>query len=156
MKHFLTILLLGIVLASCHHFKEPELKGIENVSIGKLGWGESTIRMQIKYFNPNHFNATLKQAEGEAWMDSSYLGHFKVDTLVHVPANSDFIIPVKLVVDMKYLLQHSLSALANSEVNIKVTGTARAGRNGFYKTFPVRYEGKQDLAKLFKEGALPE
>jgi LEA14-like dessication related protein len=139
------------LLASCKDIKDPELKGIDNVKLNKLTSKQSTVTMQIKYFNPNHFKAKIKQAEGEAWMDSSYLGHFTVDSIVNVPAYSEFIVPVSLAVDMKYLLLNSLSAFLNDEVLIRIKGTARAGRSGFYKTIPLRYEGKQDLGRLLKQ-----
>ncbi|MEO8405586.1 MAG: hypothetical protein ABI480_13355 [Chitinophagaceae bacterium] len=149
MKYFVAILLSSFLLVSCHHFKEPELKGIDKVNIGKIGFSETKVVLHMKYFNPNHFSAKLKEAEGDAWMDSLYLGHFRVDSTVFVPAKSDFIVPVNLGIDMKYLIKHSLSVFVNEEANIKITGTARAGRNGFYKTFPLKYNGKQNLAKLF-------
>ena len=149
MKHILFPFFALLLLSSCKDFKEPELRGIDNVRMGKLSLKGSTIEMDIKYYNPNSFKAQLKEAEGDAWMDSSYLGHFTVDTLVHVPASSEFLVPVNLTVDMKHILQHSISGFVNNEVFIKINGTAKAGRHGIYKNIPLRYEGKQDLKKLF-------
>jgi LEA14-like dessication related protein len=151
MKQIQAGILLVIVLVSCKDIKDPELIGIDNVKMGKLGIAGSSVTLNIKYFNPNPFNAKLKEAEGDAWMDSTYLGHFKVDTLVSVPASSEFTVPVNLIVDMKYLLQNSMAAFMKQEVLIRITGTAKAGRHGFYKKFPLTYEGKQNLAKLFNQ-----
>lgn len=149
MKQLVFFLSLILVLfSSCRDIKEPELRGIDNLKLGKLSLGKSIITLHVKYFNPNPFDATLKKAEGDAWMDSTYLGHFLVDTVVHVPAKQEFLVPVKLAVDMKYMLQHTLSSFTNEEVWIRITGKARAGRKGFYKNFPLKYEGKQNIAKL--------
>lgn len=151
MKQLLTAFFLVFILASCHDIKEPELKGIDKVKMGKLGLGQSTVVLHMKYFNPNHFKAKLKQAEGDAWIDSTYLGHFRVDSSITVPASSDFIVPVKLGVDMKFLLKNAISLFNSEEAFVRVSGTAKAGRKGFYKTFPLKYAGHQNLARLFQE-----
>lgn len=151
MKYVVAAFLTGILFTSCKDIKDPELIGIDNVKMGKLGFGESVVALNIKYFNPNSFNAKLKEAEGDAWMDSSYLGHFKVDTLVPVPASSEFTVPVNLRVDMKFILLNSIALLKKEEVFVRIDGTAKAGRHGFYRAFPLKYEGKQNLAKLFNQ-----
>jgi LEA14-like dessication related protein len=150
MKSLLFALMLLVGLSSCRQIKHPELRGIENVRLDRFTLGQSTVEFQVRYFNPNSFNARMKEAEGDAWVDSVYLGHFKVDTLVMVPANSEFLIPVKLAVDMKYLMQNSMITMMKKEVLIRVDGKARAGRKGFYKNIRIKYEGMQDLSKLFK------
>ena len=68
----------------------------------------------------------LKDASGDAWLDSNYVGHFHVDSLIDIPANANFLIPVKLDVDMKYVLQFSLTGFKNEDVLVTVKGTAKA------------------------------
>jgi len=106
--------------------------------------------LDMAYFNPNNINARLKEAEGEAWMDSTYLGHFLLDSAVNIPANADFVVPVKLDVEMKNILKHSLAAFLNEEVLFTITGKAKVGKNGIYRKIPLHYEGKQNLQELFK------
>ena len=110
MKRFVFALLIVSVLVSCGKMKDPVFKGIENVKMNGLGVQESFVTLDIRYLNPNGFKGRLKSAEGDAWMDSIYLGHFTVDTLVQIPPNSEFLVPVKLMVDMKLMLKHSLTA----------------------------------------------
>ena len=83
-------------------------------------------------------------------MDSIYLGHFTVDTLVQIPSNSEFLVPVKLMVDMKQMLKHSLTAFLKEDVMLKITGTAKAGKSGVYKNFSLNYIGRQNLGELFR------
>ncbi|MBL7740618.1 MAG: LEA type 2 family protein [Chitinophagaceae bacterium] len=149
---YLSLLLSAaiIILSSCVSMKEPVFHGIDKVQMNKLEKGRSQVTLAIHYFNPNNKKARLKNAEGEAWMDSTYLGHFTVDEAVAIPANSNFTIPVKLEVEMKHLLKHSLSALTNEQVLITIKGKAKVGKGGFYKTIPLHYEGKQNLQELFK------
>ena len=150
MKQLLFIFFLVSTLASCRNMKDPVFKGIENVKMDKLNFNEPGVTLDMRYHNPNNFKGLLKQAEGDAWMDSTYLGHFIVDTTVNIPANSEFTVPVKLAVDMKQLLKHSLVAFLNEEVTIKITGKAKAGKNGLYRNFSLNYQGKQNLRDLFK------
>ena len=130
--------------------KDPEFKGIENVKVSEVGLAGSLVTLDIRYYNPNNFNGKLKQAEGDAWMDSTYLGHFVADSTVFIPANSEFLVPVRLVMDMKQIFKNSLAALLNEQVMLTITGNARAGRSGFYKNFSLNYTGKQNLRELFK------
>ncbi len=129
---------------------DPVFKGIENVKLNEMGAGESAVTLDLRYHNPNNFKGRLKQAEGDAWVDSIFLGHFIVDTSVNIPANSEFLVPVKLAIDMKQLMRHSLTVFLQEEVLLRITGIARAGKSGFYKNFSLNYQGKQNLKQLFR------
>lgn len=137
-------------LVSCRSMKDPVFKGIENVKMNELNFNEPAVTLDMRYHNPNNFKGLLKQAEGDAWLDSTYLGHFIVDTTVNIPANSEFTVPVKLAVDMKQVLKHSLVAFLKEEVTIRITGKARAGKSGLYRNFLLNYQGTQNLRQLFK------
>lgn len=139
-----------LLLASCKKIKDPVFNRIANVKIGKIGIGSSQVAFDVEYFNPNNKSAKLKEASGEAWLDSNYLGHFHVDSLIDIPANANFMIPVKLDVDMKYMLRYSLTGFKNEDVLVTVKGTAKVGKSGIYKNFPINYEGRQNLAELMK------
>lgn len=142
--------MLAIVMISCNNIKDPEFKRIEAIDLDKVNFNNSSVKVNVIYFNPNKFSATLKEARGDAFIDSALLGHFTVDTIIVAPAKSDFIIPVNLKVDMNYILQNSMSLLSKQEVLIRLTGTAKAGKSGIYKNFPILYEGKQNVQELFK------
>ena len=150
MSRLLVFVTVILIMASCKSMKDPVFKGIENVKIGQAGIAESLVTLDIRYHNPNNFNGRLKEAEGDAWMDSTYLGHFVADSLIHIPANGEFLVPVKLMMDMKQIFKNSLAALMNEEVMLRIKGSAKAGRSGFYKNFSLDYQGKQNLRALFK------
>ena len=150
MKPLLIALVTIVLFSSCGKMIDPVFKGIENVKVNELGVTESTVTLDIRYLNPNNFNGLLKQAEGDAWMDSTYLGHFTVDSSVHIPANSEFLIPVKMAVDLKKMFRHTFAALLNDKVLIRISGQAKAGKSGFYKNFALDYQGTQNLRDLFQ------
>ena len=143
---FLTCLLSVLFLNSCKDIKDPELRGFDSVEIIKPGFIKSTVRINVRYYNPNRFKAKLKEAQGEAWIDNIYLGTFQVDSLIQVPALNEFVVPVDLTFETLKVIQ-----LAGSdEVLLKVTGNAKAGKGGFYKNFSLNYEGKQNIRKYFQ------
>lgn len=148
--YFVLAGVFGFLLPSCNAVKEPEFQGIENLRLSKLGLSESTLHLDIRYNNPNGYGLKMKSAEGDAWIENSYLGHFSMDSLVKVPARGDFNLPVKLKVDMSKILKNSLVSLLSPEVMIKVKGNARVGKGFVYINYPVEYEGKQRLDKLLK------
>jgi LEA14-like dessication related protein len=150
MQRLFLLLFIALLLIGCKAMKEPEFRGVENVKVGKLGFGESAVTLDMRYFNPNSFKGKLKSAEGEAWIDSTYLGGFVVDSAVAVPAKSEFTVPVKMNVDMKRILKNSLSAFLKEEVTITIKGNAKAGTGGLYKNFPLNYSGRQKLAEVLK------
>ncbi|RYY55916.1 MAG: hypothetical protein EOO09_08525 [Chitinophagaceae bacterium] len=147
----ISAILLFLLASSCRPIKEPVFNGIENVKVNNVGLGQSSITLGLSYSNPNKYRAKLKSAEGDAWMDSTYLGHFVVDSTVDIPASGNFVVPVNLTVDMKKILQNSLAALISKQVLIRLEGTGRAGRNGIYRNFKLNYRGKQDITKLLME-----
>ena len=137
-------------LFSCESVKEPDFKSIENVRISKFGLNESTLSLDLHYFNPNKFRVKLQKAEGDAWIENNFLGHFSMDTLIHIPANEEFSLPVKLQVDMGKIFKNSLVAFLAKEVLVKIEGKARLGKGFVFINYPIRYEGKQNLGELLK------
>jgi len=153
LKQLLAAATFLVILSSCGKMKNPEFRGIESVAMSDVKLGTNTILLYLKYYNPNSFKGQLKWAEGDAWVDSSFLGHFIVDTALKVPARQEFIVPVKLNVSMQDMLLVAGPLLSEKKTDIwlRVSGQARAGRSGVYKTVPLKYAGKQSLDALMKE-----
>jgi LEA14-like dessication related protein len=143
-------LLPTLLLFSCGSIKEPEFKGIENVRSSQLGLNESTLLLDLHYFNPNKSRLNLKEAEGDAWLNGISLGHFIVDTLIRIAPLEDFRLPVKLKMDMSHFLQNTMSFFLKKEVLVKIDGMAKVGKAGIFIRYPIHYEGKQDLGELMK------
>lgn len=139
-----------ILLSSCKSVKEPELKRIEKVIVKRFGLKESHLDFEILLFNPNNYRLKLKKASGEAWLDGNSLGHFTIDTLIQIPANGDFRLPVQLKMDMRHFVENMAAAFMDKFVILKVDGMARAGKGLIYVNYPIRYEGKQKLKELLR------
>jgi LEA14-like dessication related protein len=147
---FLLCLAAVAFLPSCKSAKDPELKGIENVRIGRVGLSRSNLTFDMVFFNPNNYRMKLKEASGDAWLDGNPLGHFTVDSLVHIPALGDFRLPVRMEMDMKYLVENISAAFTDKIVTLKLDGKARAGKGLIFINYPLRFEAKQKFSELMK------
>ncbi|HEU4576100.1 MAG TPA: hypothetical protein VFS36_13940 [Chitinophagaceae bacterium] len=141
-------LLLLAAMGSCTALKEPEYKGMESVSLQTAGLNATTLSLNLHYFNPNRRDLKLKESEGDAYIDSIYLGHFILDSMVTIPATADFTVPISLQTDSRNLLKNTMSLLLKKEVTLRLNGSCKIGRRGIYFRYPIRYEGKQSLASL--------
>ena len=148
--HFFLCLATVAFFTSCQSVKDPELKGIEKVRIDRIGLMESSLTFDLLFFNPNNYRLKLKEASGDAWLDGNLLGHFTVDTLLHIPAQGDFRLPVQLKMDMGHFIENISAAFMDKQVLLKVEGMAKAGKGIVFINYPVRYEGKQKLGELLK------
>lgn len=145
----LFILLVSLTL-SCTSLKEPEFLGVENIRLDRLSRNGSLLHLDIRLYNPNKAKLKLKEASGKAWIDNNYLGEFRLDSLVRIFPKSEFSVPVSLQTKTGSLLQNTLSLLLKREVTIKLEGTVKAVKGMLSMTYPVRYEGKQELEKMQK------
>ncbi len=146
----LILLLIATVHLACGSLNDPDFRSIENIRLSRFGLKESRLLLDLHYYNPNKAGLKLKKAEGDAWMDDHYLGHFTVDTLIHISALSDFILPVNMEMDMSHLLQNTTAVFLGREVTVKLKGKVRVGKGIVFINYPIRYEGKQNFSELIK------
>ncbi|MBI5857383.1 MAG: LEA type 2 family protein [Sphingobacteriales bacterium] len=146
----LSCFLAILFLTSCQSVKDPELKGIGNIRMGKSNTGNADLSIDLYYYNPNNYRLRLKRAEGDAWLNDRQLGHFIIDSMVRIDALSDFILPAKVTIDKEQLSKNAAALLLNREVTVKVEGVARVGKGPVYINYPIRYETRQSLKDLIK------
>jgi LEA14-like dessication related protein len=147
-RNLIAILLISAIFLSCRTLKEPEYRGIDSFKISGIGVDTSLITLNLKYYNPNNYGLKLKEAEGDAYIDSLYLGHFLLDSLIRIPKSSDFTVPFLLKANMSNIFKNALSVFASKEFNIRLEGKCKVGKGGVFFPYPIHYEGKQAL-KLF-------
>jgi len=138
-----------VSMIGCKKPKSLRYVGLQNLDVPSIGIGKSVLTADVRFYNPNNFNMRLKEVEVDIIVNEKYLGHSKLDTLIRIPKNDTFYIPIKVNVDMKTLLTNSLMAVLSNEVNVKIEGRTKIGKGGIYFNFPILYQGKQKL-KLFK------
>jgi LEA14-like dessication related protein len=141
----LAIPLLTYLLVSCATPKELEYRTFKNLTIEKIGFSSSAVKMDLVYYNPNNFGMELTNTDLDVFINNNYLGRTSQQYQVTIPRGEEFSIPIKIDVDMKNLLKNGLTTFLTNEVMVKLAGTVRVGKLNVFKTFAVNYEGKQQF-----------
>jgi LEA14-like dessication related protein len=149
MKAFLFCLLVLIFASSCKDSRDPVFETVENIKLGKLGLTDTELSADIRFTNTNGFGFRVKSIDCDLYVDSTYLGHFISSDAVRIAARKSFVLPMSGQVKSLVLMQQTQKAMKGKESIIEVTGSARVGRIGIYKTIPVSYKDTV-LLKDFK------
>jgi LEA14-like dessication related protein len=139
-------LFVGLAILSCSSPKELEYRTFNNFYVLKLGFNNSTVGLDIVYYNPNNFGMQLRNTDLDIFIDGNLLGHSSVDTLIRIPRRDTFSLPVKFDVNMQNIYKNAWSALTGKEVMVKLTGKIKIGKANVFMNFPVNYETKETFS----------
>jgi hypothetical protein len=136
--------IIGLLLmTSCQEPKDLEFREFKNLSLDKMGFAASALKVDLVYYNPNNFGLVLQMSELDIYVDSTFLGHSSQDLQVAVPRRDIFTIPLRIDLDMKNLFKNGLMTLINKQVLVRAVGTVKVGKAGIYKNFKVDYSTTQ-------------
>jgi LEA14-like dessication related protein len=147
MKKWIYGALLPLLLIGCAKPTGFDFLGVRNVKVIQFGLKESTVGLDVKYYNPNKFPVTMKKANVDVYVNDSYFGNTKLDSTITIPRRDTFYLPVILKVDMNTTVMQLIQALGSGQqkVKVKLDGNARVGRGGIFINYPIKYEGMQKL-----------
>ncbi len=131
---------------SCSSPKMLEYRDYKNFSIEKLGFSNSQVKLDLEYFNPNNFGLQLKRTELDIYINNTFLGHSSSDTLINIPRNNTFLLPIRFDADMKNFFKNAWNTMMGNEVTVKVTGKLKIGKANVFMSMPVDYEGKHKFS----------
>jgi len=137
---------LLLTIASCSAPKALEYKTYHNFSIQKLGFNSSAITLDLEYYNPNNFGMQLRNSDLDIFIDGNLLGHSSFDTIITIPRNNTFILPVKFDVDMQNIFKNAWNTLTGKEVVVRLTGKLKIGKANVFMSLPVNYETKETFS----------
>ncbi len=129
-------------LAACKKPGGFEYRNIKDLKVESLGFDQSTISMNLVYFNPNNFGVNLKHVDCEVYVDQKFVGKYVLDTMMHISKKSEFYLPSKMNVDMRNLFKNALSSFFAQEVLLEVRGSTRLGKAGVFINVPFNYSGQ--------------
>jgi LEA14-like dessication related protein len=132
-------------LFACAKPKDLEYVDFKNLKVLKWGFKESTVGMDIEFFNPNKSKLQLKKADVDVFINNTYLGKSILDTLVRIPARDTFLLPVTMRVETGGALTNILRIVTDSSVMIRMEGNASFGKGGVFLNYPIKYEGRQRI-----------
>ena len=140
------IFLMGIIfVTACKQPQGFDYRDIKNISIEKLGFDSTALKMDLVYFNPNSFGVTLKNVNCDIYIDKKYLGHYNLDTIMKIEKMSEFSLPSLIKIDMKNIYKNALNILFNKEIEINVKGTTKISKVGITITVPFDYINKHQI-----------
>ena len=142
---FVAALLFVYNFSSCKKPLPPEYVNYENFRLEKMGFSENTLAADIKLYNPNSYNLQLKSASMDIYFNDRFLGHSSVDALITLEAKDTTSFPIRMQASAKDILKNTADLLLNPNVKIRITGSAKAGRGGFFINVPINYEGMQKI-----------
>ncbi|NCI46341.1 LEA type 2 family protein [Sediminibacterium soli] len=146
MKTYLVLAGLALLFASCSKPQAFEYRDLKNLKVETVGFDQTALSMDLVYYNPNGFGVDLRRVDCDVYVDNTYLGKFQLDTLMHISRRAEFVLPSKIMVDMKTVLKNSLTMLFSQEVLVNVKGTTRVGKAGIFATVPFNYEARHKLS----------
>lgn len=136
-------MILVFLATSCQAPKELVYRDFKNLSIEKIGFGGSSLKVDLIYYNPNNFGLQLKYTDLDIYVDNNYLGHSAQDYQITIPRLAEFTLPLQIELDMQSILKNALPTLMGKEVLLKISGKVKLGKGNVFKTFPVAYETRQ-------------
>ncbi|RYE24270.1 MAG: hypothetical protein EOP51_07960 [Sphingobacteriales bacterium] len=142
-KNIIGFVAICILFAACANPKDLVYQDVKNFRILNLSL-QPDIGMDVKFYNPNSFGVTMKDADIDVYINDKLIGNGRLQRSYSVPAADTFLLPVALKADLKSLFSNTYSILSNRQVNIKLQGHVKAGK-GVFVNVPIHYEGKQQL-----------
>ena len=133
------------LLAGCSTLKGPEFRDIKNFKLGEIKMGESTVKMDVIFLNPNNSTFRIKSTDLDIYVNDSLVGHTTLDTVIKVQKLSEFSLPISARIKTASLFSNALSFLLNKEATVKISGTIKAGIGNLYKNFKIDYKSRQNL-----------
>lgn len=146
-KIIAALLIVGTIV-SCAKPKDLEFVDIQNIRMVKWGLAESQIGLDVRFYNPNNQRVQLKDAIAKVYVNSTFLGDTRMDTIVPVPRRDTFAVPLILNINTVSTLSKLMQSMSDSLVNVKVEGSVKMGKAGVFRTFPIQYDKVQKMSEL--------
>lgn len=131
--------------AGCNDVKELEYKGIENTRLQTLSLNNTSIRIDLKYFNPNKFGIDVKETNLNIYLNDKFIAVGDQPEKTQIPKKSDFIFPVTAHFDPIKVIGMAFKSLFSGKSKVGLHGTAKLGKGGVYIRVPVDIEEQVSL-----------
>ncbi|MBO9730856.1 MAG: LEA type 2 family protein [Chitinophaga sp.] len=144
-KMMVLALAAAMALPSCTFFKTPEARLPRKLPVKLFGLAPERLALRVDgvYYNPNDYGFTFTGGELDLKVDSFYLGHVKIDTVMTIPAHAMFTVPVVVEPDFEKFSNSGVNV--NDSVIISFSGTMNGKAKGISKKINISYKGKHML-----------
>ena len=148
-KNIFSIVVL-LLVSACSMIKAPEFKGIAGIDLKKNTQGNMILVANAKFYNPNLLGGKFQVKDVKVFINDKFLANLNADTY-KVPSKKDFVVPLEVDFDMKYLkkdnLLDALNAAINNKLKVQYKGQIYYVSHGLNVPYTIDYT--QDI-KLFE------
>ena len=81
----LVLAFIALSILSCAKPKDLEYVDFRNLKVLQFGLKESTVAMDIEFFNPNRYQIQIKKADVDVYINNTFLGKSTLDSLIRIP-----------------------------------------------------------------------
>src|SRR5262245_19690154 len=120
MRLLSSLLLSLLFFSACKKPEGFEYRELRNFKVDSLGYEQSSVSMDLVYFNPNNFGVDLKKIDCDVYVDHNYLGKYLLDTSMHITKKSEFIVPSRMNVNMKNLFKNTINSIFTPDLLLEV------------------------------------
>lgn len=128
-KYSFTLISFIIVLSACNKPKEPVFKKLNQVRVNALKKSETMVSANAVYENPNDFGGTLVYTDLDVYLDDIKIARIKQKEDIKIEPNSDFSIPLSIIIDREKLkkenkgwLKSALKQIGSEGANLRFDG----------------------------------
>ncbi len=138
-RYFLFLVWLVVAGACKAPTEQVVLRGIDIKSVEPEGDGNSLLKADAIFFNPNSGRMRLKKIEIDVLLDGKKAAHVNQKLSSLIKGNSEFTVPLEIHLNLKEvgLLDTILSLFGGKKYGIQYTGKIRASVRGFPFNIPV-------------------
>ena len=138
-RYFLLLVWLAAAGACKGPTEQVVLRGIDIKSVQPEGDGNSLLKADAIFFNPNSGRMRLKKIEIDVLLDGKKAAHVNQKLNSLIKGNAEFTVPLEIHLNLKEvgLLDTILSLFGGKKYGIQYTGKIRASVRGFPFNIPV-------------------
>jgi LEA14-like dessication related protein len=150
--HFIFYFFAFAIFAfGCKQPMAPDYRGIESVTITKIGVNESLVAGNVIFYNPNNFHLQLKHADVTISINDKFAGHCVIDSTIQIPKLDSFLIPVSVNIDLNNIMSNALQLLLNGKVKVNADGFVRIKKSIIGFKVPVHFEEYERVDSLLQQ-----
>jgi LEA14-like dessication related protein len=136
----LLLICFSLLAATCKDaVKPPEYIGTDGTKIENLSFGgNSTIRTNLLYNNPNNFGISIKETDLKIFVEDIYVADAEQPAEIKVAKHSKFSFPIVASFSAMKLMKNALGMIGKSEFKYRIEGSAKIGKAGVFIKVPVK------------------
>ncbi len=142
MRYFVWIVLASMLIGGCKAPKENiVLRGINIKSVEPESNGNSLLKADAVFFNPNSGRMRLKEIVIDVMLDGKKAANVDQKLSTLITGNSEFTVPLEIHLNLKEvgLVDTLLSLFGGKKYGIQYVGKIKASVRGYPLSFPVNF-----------------